>query len=309
MTSTRRRTIVGVVVAAAAASLLASATPAQAIVIPDWPAAGHVPVGCSGLNVLPAGTPGGYAYQYTDTGAPRVLTAGLSTGGGTPSRVIVIGTTGRNLSWVATTSETCTGISGLALYFRLNGAPVNAVTGLAPTTTDVFNTRWTTTPLPASPDDAGTVVLPFAATARRYDTVILLDDYTLSSKTDTASGATWVQGPWASTTTYLLRQTTLTSAVSRTAVRKGGAVVVSGVLKYATPGHWAVDNGEKVLVQVKVGSGAWKTRATLVAGSTGKVSYTFKPTKTSKVRLVHAAHLAVRFTAAVNSTIRGVKVT
>jgi len=306
MRTNRRGITVSAVAAIASAAFLLPISPAEAIVIPDWPTAGHVPVGCSGLDVGPGPAPG-YEYLYTDTGVPTVATAGVTTGT-VQQKVIVIGPSGAHVTWTATTSEQCTGASSLALYSLIptQGLIVPPMTA---TGTDMFTTTWRSPVALVSPDYAGPVTVPFAQTQRRYDSVILLADYTLLTKTDVSTSPKWVQGAWSHTTSYFERQTTLTSAVSKTSVRKGSAVAISGFLTYATPGHWAADNGEKVLVQVRIGSGAWRTKATLIAGSTGKVSYTFRPSKTSRIRLVHAAHLTGRCTAAVTSAIRTIKVT
>ncbi len=299
-----RRLVLGAVVVAAS-SVLLSTSPAGAVTIPDWPSAGRMPVGCASLSVDAGPDPSGLSFLYTDAGTPTVTYAGLSTG----TRFTVVGTTPKQVAWMVKTSEQCSGTIGVEVEGRRVGGPALSLGSFGATGGDAFTTTWTTSTLSVTSDDASAFTIPFVYTARRYDSFTLDGEFTLISKTDsTLSSAALLQGPWSNTPQYILRATTLTSAVSKTSVKKGAKVTATGVLTYAKPGAWAADNGEKVVVQVRVGSGAWVTKATLTASSTGKVSYTFAPTKTSSVRFLHAQVLSGRFTAAATSPVRTVKV-
>jgi len=72
----------------------------------------------------------------------------------------------------------------------------------------------------------------------------------------------------------------MSATQSATRVRKGRTVRISGSLRYATNAGYVADNGEKVLAQVKVGT-RWVTKATLTANSTGAVTYSCAPTRTT----------------------------
>jgi len=62
-------------------------------------------------------------------------------------------------------------------------------------------------------------------------------------------------------------------------------------------------------VQTRIGTAAWKTVAVVAATASGAVSAKVKLLKTSQVRFVHAAVLSGRFTAAVTSATKTIKVT
>jgi hypothetical protein len=79
-------------------------------------------------------------------------------------------------------------------------------------------------------------------------------------------------------------------------------------MSYADDHAWRRDNGEKLTVQVRVGKGAWITKATLLTGATGSASYTFSPSASSQVRFLHGDVHSGRFTAASASPVLTVKV-
>ena len=142
---------------------------------------------------------------------------------------------------------------------------------------------------------------------RRYDSFILDSDLKYTSSVAGSVNA-YTFGPWSTKRLYILRQTTL-GVGTPVSVHKGKQATITGLLRYATVSGYAPDNGEKVIVQTRVGTtGAWVTRATLTANPAGAVSIKIAFTKKSQVRLVHNAVLSGRFTAGVVSVVKTIKI-
>jgi hypothetical protein len=300
MPTLRRALTTGAIAATTAALILGSAGPTGAAVPPDWPASGRYPVGCAAMS--PGGGPGAYTYVFTDTAAPVITSVGWSSG-----RFTVLTPAGRSVRLEVRARQTCSGVFAAAVRFRENGGELSTPVLLPPVTTDAFSALMASEYERATPDDAGSWVFPVATTARRYDAFALDDDFRLTDSIVSSTSYS-VQGTWSTQPQYLLRATTLTSAVSKAKVAKGAKVTVSGVLRYATDLGYVAYGGRSVVLETKVGAGAWKARTTLTASVSGAVSSKLKITKRTQVRLVSAAVLSGLYTAAVTSPTRTVKV-
>jgi hypothetical protein len=296
----RRTTSLGVTAAAAAATFALTAVPASAITPPTWPSTGHIPLGTGCAMTTSLSTGSSYDMRFTDTGVPVVEDVFMN--GGT---VAVVPPTGGSFTISAKVTEACSG-ANIVQAILVHGASYTAPP-LAPASVDVFHGTWAYQKA-ATPDDAGVYRLGEFATGRRYDSFILDADFHLTSSVP-YSGYTFVVGPWSVKKLYVLRQTTL-AVGAPASVKKGKQATITGLLKYATIAGFAPDNGEKIIVQTRVGTaGPWVTRATLTAISTGAVSIKLAFTKKSQVRLVHTAVLSGRFTAAVSSAVKTINVT
>jgi hypothetical protein len=297
----RRRGVLVLGAALGTASVLLASTPATAVLsYPSWPSAGRLPSGCT--SVTPT-APGGVAqFDYVDTTRPTLVSFSL-VGGGT---TLTIPPAGRRSLVQATFAQPCSGVGDAAAYVEIGGA-LAYVPGVR-LNSDAFRpTVRMDSSVTLTPDDAGPMRIPFFGALTRYGTFSLDLDYRLLPGATAGAGVSWF-GASATTTYYLLRASDLTSALSKAKVRKGKKVTVSGVLRYAEPASYAADDGGKVEVQTRVGTRAWKTRATLTADGTGAVSWKFKPAKTTQVRLVKKALLSGRYTAATTSAVRTVKI-
>ena len=303
--STTRRLVLALTATATAGAFVLSAHPAGAAVLPpEWPAAGRVPLGCEGM--LPENDPAsGYIVTYTDTSQPVVTDVSL---GGATSLAIPPG--GRAIPVHVRATELCSGASGGQAYFSRYGSGKVTVISLAPQTDDVFHaTLGGVTPV-LPPSAVGVYNVPVTQLGRRYDSFVLNPDFRLRAEPAPVVGTAsqYVTGAWSMKRLYLLAQTTVVISSSVSKVRKGRKASVFGVLRYATGAGYVGDNGEKVYVQTKVGTGKWTTRAVLACGRTGGVTYTFAPLKTTQVRLVHPAVHSGRFTAAVTSAVKTITV-
>ena len=299
MLKSRRRAAIAITAASSVVSMIAVALPAQAVALSDWPAAGRAAAGCA--TVTPAGPFSDWTVSYTDTLMPSINNVFIN--GGT---YVIVPPAGRSASIQVAATEPCGGIGFVTPYPRIAGSlfPSAGV----PVSDNAFSLL-TASAYAFNPSDAGIVTVPLVQTNRRYDAFMLDKDFKLlGTPTATAATAVYMTGDWSTKKLYVLRQTTLTNTASKTIVPKATAVKFTAVLRYAINGAWAADNGEKVIVQTKVGTRAWTTRATLLASSAGIVSYTFKPTAATFVRFVHAAVLTGRFTASIVSPIRVIRV-
>ena len=231
--------------------------------------------------------------------------AGVQFAGG--KRVVVVPPTGATAVFEVTVTNGCSGVGAVgASVIRPDGT---GFTGLfSPVTTDAFGGRWQNAPAVATPNNAGPFTFVSADVRRRYDSFVLDSTFSYVSSVPAAGAATKVVGPWSTKPVYILRATTLTSAVSKAKVVRGKKVTVSGVLKAAEIGGYVAYPGAKVVVQTKVGTGAWKSRTTLTANGTGAVSWSLKILKKTQVRLVSAQVLVSPYTAAVTSATRTVKI-
>jgi hypothetical protein len=299
-TRPRQRAVTVAAVSAACLALVLGPVPSvdAAPVVPDWPAAGRAPLGCATV-ALTAASP--WVVDVTDTASPVVTDVDLN--GGTIAQVVPGGT---KVSFRVHIVETCSGVGATALYATRNGvaSPIPAL--LTPETSDAFHAVFSFSAT-ADRSSVAMFTVPVIASTRRYDSITLDPLFHLLAKTDSAAKVGLV-GDWSTKRFYIVSATKLSSAVSKASVAKRKPVTVTGVLTYAIDTGYVADNGSKVLVQVRVGRGAWVTRATLTTNSAGKVSYTFKPTATSQVRLVHPILLSGRMTGSSVSAVRIVKV-
>ncbi len=293
-------------VGAAAALLLTTAVPASAVTVPDW-VTGTIPVQgptCTLGSVFDDVTHT-YNMPFTDTGIPSL---GATIFGTSSVKVIGPRATATPVKVRVRATERCTGVKYVQVLLTRGTTTGYDNAIMSPETTDVFNGVWSTT-LDKTADDAGFFRPTLALVQRRYDTVRLGADFELISKVDTASSFSYLTGPWSSNKLYILRQVTLTTTQNRTSVALGGSATFRATMKYATNARYAANSGETVKVQTKCGTGAWTTKATLTANSSGVVSYSFAPTRTTQVRFVHSATYTGRYTAAAISAARTIKVT
>jgi hypothetical protein len=299
----RRRIALGLTAGASVGAFLLGAGPVNAVTPPDWPTAGRLPLGCDPGVIYTNTTATTWTYEFTDSSVPTISGPRVSTGAGT---VGVLAPGGSNVYAYASISDSCSGVGGAIVDYARNGSMVSG-SFLAPASTDSFAGTWSAFLGKWTPDKAGVYTVPVAAVVRRYDSITLDQNFRLVSKVN-ASGIVTVVGPWATAKSYLLRQTTL-SIVAPTSVKRGKQATISGVLKYAINTGLVADNGEKVAVQTRVGTGAWKTVATVTANTAGAFSAKVTLSKTTQVRLVHNAVLSGRYTAAATSATKTVKTT
>jgi hypothetical protein len=299
---TSRRVTIALAASATVGAFVIAATPVGATTPPQWPTAGRLPIGCDPAVVYANITSSSWTYEFTDSAVPTITSARVSTGAG---NVGVLAPGGTNVYAYATATEPCSGVGTIAVNYARNGA-INNGPFLANTTTDAFAGSWSGFIAKMQPDLAGVYTVPIARVQRRYDAFTLDQGFRLTNSTP-GSGPVLVVGPWAVSRSYLLRQTTVTVAAP-TSIKRGRLATVTGVLKYATNAGYVADAGEKVMVQTRVGTGAWKTVATVAANSAGAYSAKVALAKTSQVRVVHAAVLSGRFTAPVTSAVKTVKV-
>jgi hypothetical protein len=300
MFKTRRRVALGISAATSAVSMIVLAVPAQALTVPIWPTAGHVPTGngCVVVNAISAPGDGIIQMAVTDTGNPTVSDVWFNAG--TTVKAVPAGTPYNiNLKVV----ETCTGVGDIIPVLVHAGTWAN-ISG-SPATANVFDGIWSD-PQTAKPDDAGLYKIPLVGVSRRYDSLVLRADFTVVGTPVAGTGDQLVVGPWATKSLYILRATTVTNALSAAKVKKGKTVKATAVLKRATNAGYVADNGGKLAVQTKVGSGKWVTNATLTANASGVVTYSFVLTATTQVRFVHPRTLSGNFTEAITSAIKTV---
>lgn len=303
MNAARRRLSISVSAAAGIAALALGVAPAQAATPPSWPTGGKVPTGCASVAV--AGSGSASQFTFTDETAPTLASSGVQFAGG--KRIFVVPPTGATAVFEATVSNGCSGVGAVVVsVIRPDGTGGTGFFG--PVTTDAFGGRWQTGPALATPNNAGPFTFLSADVRRRYDSFVLDSSFKYVSAVPAAGAATKVIGPWSTKPIYILRATTLTAAVSKAKVARGKKVTVSGVLKVADLGAYVGYPGAKVVVQTKVGTGAWKSRSTLTANGSGSVTWSLKILKKTQVRLVAAQVLASPYSAAVISATRTVKV-
>jgi len=300
MALSRRSIVASITAATCIAALGVTANPAGAFTT-SWPAGGYVPQGpdCK-MNGLIGDVGILRQSAWIDSTIPSVEDVFVN--GGTS---VTIPPAGRSVTFEARVIDRCSGVS-LVQETLLYNESLETRPMMTAETHDVIGGMWGDARA-VTPSQAGVYRMGSMVTARRYETFILDINFYLVSHTPASSGG-FVVGPWSLKKMYLLRQTTLATSQSSTMIRKGRTVKFQGVLKYATDTGYLPDNGEKVTVQVKVGTGKWVTKATLTAGSTGIVTYTFVPAKTSYVRFGHTNVYSGRFTAAIVSAARKVTV-
>jgi hypothetical protein len=300
----RRRAATAITAITAAASTIALAIPAQAAILPEWPTAGHVPTGATcGITSLTAGTL--YTNTYADSGTPVVSDVSIS--GGTS---VVVPPAGTAYRLTVKVSEPCSGTGYAEAVWLHNGR--YDTPQLQPDTTNAFSGPWSVR-LHATPADVGLYRVSEFLGTRRYDSFTLDPFFAMVGSPvlhPTPVPGTWDYsvGAWSVKNMYLLAATTLTSAVSATTVARGKAVRAGAVLRYAKGSTYVLDKGEKVLVQTRVGTGRWVTRARLVTNAAGAVAYSFVVNATTSVRFVHPTTHAGKFTSTATSPARTVKV-
>jgi hypothetical protein len=300
MFKTRRRTAIGITALATVVSTIALAVPAQAVTIPLWPTAGRVPTGCDASVGFLFIDSTHWQYTYTDASFPTTTSAVF---GNNATNTTVLPVAGTNVTATVKRTEPCGGgAAGDEFVLADKAGTVVIDTNVTQSTADAFAQTLTYTQL-MKPDQAGIYRFATMRNTRRYDTVVLDQDFKLVSTT-AGTGAVLSAGAWSLTPSYLLRATTLTNALSATRLAKGKTVKATAQLKYATNAGFANDAGSKVAVQTKVGTGKWVTNATLTTNASGVVTYSFVLSATTSVRFVHAKLLSGKFTNAVISPIK-----
>ena len=305
MLRNRRSAATAITALAAAASTIALAVPAQAAILPEWPTAGHVPTGATcAITSLTAGTL--YTNTYADSGTPVV--SDVAIGGGTS---VVVPPAGTAYRLTVKVSEPCSGTGYAEAVWLHNGR--YDTPQLQPDTTNAFSGPWSVR-LHASPADVGRYRVSEFLGTRRYDSFSLDPFFAMVGSPvlhpTPLNGGTWDYsvGAWSVKDMYLLAATTMTSAVSAARVARGRSVRASAVLRYASGSTYVLDKGEKVVVQTRVGSGRWVTRASLVTNSSGAVAYSFVVNATTSVRFIHPTTHTGKFTNTATSPARTVKV-
>jgi hypothetical protein len=303
MLRSRASRIAGGLAAAAAATLITAASPADAaVVVPDWPAGGRAPSGCA-TTTIGGSFPTAWNMTFTDTTAPTVTDVSVNA-----ATSLVIPPAGTVATFMAHLDQQCSG-SFDAVEAIVRGKGIDIGVAMSALTTNPFSQDFGYS-VRAMAIDAGAYSVPLVVTRRRYDSFTLDSSFALTAKTDAVGVPDVLVGPWSTKTLYLLRQTRLTINVKSTTVTRGKAVTLAGVLRYAgaAAGQWLADNGEKVVVQTKVGTGPWTKRATLTANASGVVAWSFKPKVKTSVRFVHTVTHSGRFTAPVVSAVKVISV-
>lgn len=305
----RRTRRLGVAAAAASAGLalaLLPASPASAVTVPNWPAS-RVPVGCPITNVTE--TAGGYNLTYTDS-SPVTVTGW--TFNGSTSRVVLKPGSNTTLLQI-TASQQCSGVQGVIPLYRqsINGGPLTTATPLSvdQLSTNAFNAVYGYAGT-LTPTTTGYLELPLLATAPRYGAFVLDQDFALVSSVPYSGGISYVTGPWSKQRVYLVLATTQTTTASKTSVPKGGSVTFGTTVKAAGPSTYQAAAGVSVKFQTKLPGKPWVTRATKTTTSTGRASYSFKPSATQQWRWVLAENITTApYRAGSISAVKTIKVT
>ena len=305
ITRPRRRSL-GVAALMSAGIVGLTAVPALAVTVAAWPTGGYVPTSCVPSSVV--GASDGLQMTYTDTQQPTITGWTLNNS----KTVVVVGPTGVTGTLRATAVEGCSGVGFVDQVFgyRTPGGVTTFDESFAtPSSTDAFAGTWDVNLGPILPSDSGTYTVPLAAVARRYDSFVLDQNFqVVGTPVDTLADPAFSTGAWSTQKVYVLRQSTLTATQSATTVASGTTVSFLANLKYATDGSTANNVGGQVVVQTKVGTGAWTTRATLAANGSGNVSWSFAPTTKTYVRFVHNQTTSGVFTSTVVSATKTVSI-
>jgi hypothetical protein len=291
----------GITVAAVVASTIALVLPAQAVaIVPAWPVAGHLPSGPDCALTTTNASGGTFDMQWVDSSVP-VVTDVFVNGG----KTMTVPATGATMTVSARVLAPCTGPATVIAILVKNEASFVSP-GMDPLTADVFSGLWGTSSV-IDANAGGVYRMAAMSVGRRYDGVTVTSDYHLLSAVDTnANSQKYIAGSWALTKLYVLRTARLTNSLSTSRATKGKTVKATTILTMATPGGYAADPGDKVLVQTKIGTGKWLTKATLTTNASGVVSYSFVLTATTQVRFIHNRVLSGKFTNAVASVIKTV---
>ena len=294
----RRRAAIGITAATAALSIIATAAPAQAVVVPAWPSGGRVPAGCSStdFNFIDSTH---WQYIYTDTSFPKLVSATFSNNA---TNTTVLPPAGAAIKVTLKTTETCGGGLANAEYLLKRNGALAFDAFIPPVTTDAFSQTFQRTET-VLPSGAGIYYFMTERVWRRYETFTLDQDFKFVSSTGTGTQV-FVADAFTKVPYYVLTATTMTNALSAAKVKKGRTVKATAVLKYATDTGYAADAGDKVYVQTKVGTGKWVTNAALTTNASGAVAYTFVVNATTSVRFVHNKVLSGKFTNAVISPVK-----
>lgn len=286
----RRRHLRRIGAAAAVAGLalaLLPAASASAVAVPDWPTS-RVPSGCP-ISAF-AGAGAGYTVTYDDGIAPTI--GGWSYNNST-SRVVMKPGANPTVFRVRAT-QTCGGVLLVVPLIRasINGGPVSDPAGetIEPFTSNAFTSVFGAAGS-ATAGTTGWVEVPFFAVAPRYDEFTLDQDFALVSKTDYTGSLVFTTGPWSKQRVYIVLASTQTTSASKSVVTKGGSVTFSTAVKVAGPAAYQAAAGVSVKFQTRLPGKSWVTRATRTTTSTGRASYSFKPSATTSWRWVLAENI------------------
>lgn len=304
----RRLALAATALLGSAALAVSTAVPAGAVSISDW-TTGYVPQG-AGCTVT-AGTYVAPDLQltYADTVVPSVVGWGIN--GKTTYALLVPGL--QTLTFSARVKQGCGGLqgSGGGLFLRITNGPTSNIFpfNMASTTTNPFDQTFANS-FTGDASYAGMYQVPAAVFQKRFDTFTLNStDFSYVSSTADTSDAPTLTGPWSTQRTYLLLKTTVSTSASRSTVPAGGNVTFRATLKKAGLAAYVPAAGSKVVLQTRVGTGSWVTRATRTASATGAVSFTFAPSRTMSWRWVHVGEKTSLYTAPVTSTVKRITVT
>ncbi len=289
----------GLTAVVTALSTVALAVPAQAVTPPVWPTAGHIPTGANCAISTSLGNPPNFDMRWTDTSTPTVSNVFLN--GGT---TLVLPPAGGTMTYSARVLAPCSG-AGFVVLIPIKNEGGYTIQPAASVTGDVFGGLWSAS-IPATISDIGVYRVGEAYVSRRYDTFITRSDFTYLSSV-VASQGTYVAGPWSLTKLYVLRATTLSNALSASAVKRGKTVKATAKLTMASATGYVSAPGARVSVQTKVGKRKWVTNATLTANASGVVTYSFVLSATTSVRFVHATTRSGNFTNGATSVTKVVK--
>jgi hypothetical protein len=300
MLKSRRRVAIALTAAASAAvTTLSLAAPAQAVTVPAWPTAGYVPVLTPTCQLGTVGNDVTHLFNapFTDTTTPTIAKVLINSG----TALVVAPGAPTSFKFRAQAVETCGGVGAVRSAVKHNGA--YSFADMTPETTNAFSGTWSAASA-VLPSGAGLYQFNIALVSRRYDTFNLGSDFELISSTPYAGTLQYTVGAFSSTKLYVLSKSTLAAATSAAKVKKGKTVKATAQLKYAGDSAYLANNGGKVVVQTKVGSGRWVSNATLTANASGVVSYTFVVNATTSVRFIHGRTISGRFTETVVSPIK-----
>jgi hypothetical protein len=302
-----------IVLGTAGVSAFALASPAQALVPPDWPAAGFLPTGCT--LVVPSGPD----LAFTDWTVPQLrsltwLRNGVPVGsdlvlGPSPVSGIGIGgrvTSGCSGSGMATSPTVRTGGT---LWLRMTTAsPPQALALTRSTTTSAWDTVWyAPSPGPVTLEGAGYSLSAFMwVSAARYGTFTL--DYSGRLVGSAAPPPLAYVIPTVAQKLRVLRATTTSLATSATSVPRGRSVRATAAVRVAVTGRYVGTSGLRVVLQRRYGTNAWRTVASALTNRSGAAAFSVPVVRTAAFRAVLAPGTLAAMLAPSASAVKVVRV-
>jgi hypothetical protein len=283
------------VVGGVALGLIAGMSPAYAA--GEWEVAGYKP-SCD------FATPFFSTILYADYSKPTVSAS--------VAKIIVVGNTPKAATLANFRfKDTCSGLNTMTVTWAKNGVLTDQKTATAPTD----NAHSYTLPINGTVSlfDVGDYTFPYVIADDRWEVFGLNADNKTLSGTPTARDTSTLQyffstGAYEKAHSYIVRQTKLTQTNSRTTIRKGSSVTISGRLTVANGSGFSNLASKKVTLQYLSGS-TWKSYLSKNTTSTGAVAFAIKPSTTKKWRLSYGGQFATQFNAPVLTGGGTVKVT